>query len=267
MVSIQKEQRDRWENLRQRFTGKERDAESGLDYFGARYCSGAQGRFTSADTVITAEPSNPQSWNKYAYAFNRPLILVDPDGRWPTAFHHTLIENLFSGLGERAVRLLQNASDWVDSAGNQGTPESYMHGMSDGDARQTVEQARHLTTAYVDAELRASVDAQIAFEKGGGKGFADATLTRFGHALHTVTDMTSPQHVGFQPWYGLNSYSSWVHKKSEERSATSHDVADAEARYNAQVEAARLWGRLQAELEAERKRREKEEEERRKREN
>ena len=31
------------------FTGKERDAESGLDFFGARYVSGAQGRFTSPD--------------------------------------------------------------------------------------------------------------------------------------------------------------------------------------------------------------------------
>lgn len=37
--------------IRQRFTGKERDAETGLDCFGARYFSGAQGRFTSVDPV------------------------------------------------------------------------------------------------------------------------------------------------------------------------------------------------------------------------
>ena len=34
-----------------RFTGKERDAETGLDYFGARYMSSAQGRWTSPDLV------------------------------------------------------------------------------------------------------------------------------------------------------------------------------------------------------------------------
>src|SRR5208283_5409976 len=34
---------------RLKFTGKERDAETGLDYFGARYLSSAQGRWTSAD--------------------------------------------------------------------------------------------------------------------------------------------------------------------------------------------------------------------------
>ncbi|WP_162179815.1 RHS repeat-associated core domain-containing protein [Bryobacter aggregatus] len=36
----------------QRFTGKERDGETGLDYFGARYMSAAQGRFTSPDPMI-----------------------------------------------------------------------------------------------------------------------------------------------------------------------------------------------------------------------
>jgi RHS repeat-associated protein len=38
-------------DIRQKFTAKERDAESGLDYFGARYFSGAQGRFTSPDVL------------------------------------------------------------------------------------------------------------------------------------------------------------------------------------------------------------------------
>ena len=36
---------------RSRFTGRERDAETGLDYFGARYMSAAQGRFTSPDPI------------------------------------------------------------------------------------------------------------------------------------------------------------------------------------------------------------------------
>jgi hypothetical protein len=45
------------------FTGKERYAESGLDYFGARYYSGAQGRFTSPDKPFADQHlSDPQSW-------------------------------------------------------------------------------------------------------------------------------------------------------------------------------------------------------------
>ena len=65
----------------QKFTGKERDAESRLDYFQARYFSGAGGRFTNVDPENAgASPADPQSWNGYAYARNNPLLYVDPDG-------------------------------------------------------------------------------------------------------------------------------------------------------------------------------------------
>ena len=57
--------------------------ETGLDYFGARYFSGAQGRFTSPDPINAniLRVINPQRWNMYAYAVNNPLAYTDPDGR------------------------------------------------------------------------------------------------------------------------------------------------------------------------------------------
>lgn len=67
--------------LRQKFTGQERDAESGLDYFLARNYASGQGRFTSVDPLLaSARLGNPQSWNRYAYVINNPLRLVDPSG-------------------------------------------------------------------------------------------------------------------------------------------------------------------------------------------
>jgi RHS repeat-associated protein len=49
-----------------RSTGKERDAESGLDYFGARYYGSALGRFSSPDEVFADQDEHdPQSWNLY----------------------------------------------------------------------------------------------------------------------------------------------------------------------------------------------------------
>ena len=68
-----------------RFTGKERDAETGWDYFGARYYSSHVGRFTTTDPVQTWQENlvDPQRWNRYAYARNNPLKFVDPDGRNP----------------------------------------------------------------------------------------------------------------------------------------------------------------------------------------
>ncbi len=53
----------------------------GLDYFGARYFSGAQGRFTTPDPLLSSgRPDNPQSWNRYAYVLNNPLRYTDPIG-------------------------------------------------------------------------------------------------------------------------------------------------------------------------------------------
>jgi RHS repeat-associated protein len=68
------------------FTGKERDTESGNDYFGARYYSSAMGRFMSPDWSAKEEPvpyaklDDPQSLNLYAYVLNNPLDRTDPDG-------------------------------------------------------------------------------------------------------------------------------------------------------------------------------------------
>ena len=64
------------------FTGKERDSESGLDYFGARYDSSSIGRFVSPDPVeITpGRLRDPQQLNLYSYVRNNPLRFVDPDG-------------------------------------------------------------------------------------------------------------------------------------------------------------------------------------------
>ena len=73
-------------SVRQKFTGKERDAETGLDYFGARYYGGAQGRWTSPDWSASPEPvpyadfSDPQTLNLYGYVRNNPLRATDPDG-------------------------------------------------------------------------------------------------------------------------------------------------------------------------------------------
>jgi RHS repeat-associated protein len=67
-------------------TGKERDAESGLDYFGARYYASGMGRFMSPDSPSYAHLSNPQAWNLYSYTYNNPVSMWDPDGHDVTSF-------------------------------------------------------------------------------------------------------------------------------------------------------------------------------------
>ena len=68
------------------FTGKERDTETGNDYFGARYYESAMGRFLTPDWAATPVPvpyakmSLPQTLNLYPYVENNPVTGVDPDG-------------------------------------------------------------------------------------------------------------------------------------------------------------------------------------------
>ena len=73
-----------------KFTGKERDSESNLDYFGARHYASTMGRWMIPDAInLTDErllnPTN--TLNKYAYGGNNPLKYIDPDGRDITVFY------------------------------------------------------------------------------------------------------------------------------------------------------------------------------------
>jgi RHS repeat-associated protein len=69
-----------------KFTSKERDPESGLDYFGARYYSSSTARWLSPDwaanatAVPYAEYGDPQSLNLYGYVQSRPITNADVDG-------------------------------------------------------------------------------------------------------------------------------------------------------------------------------------------
>ncbi len=70
------------DSVRQQFTSKERDVETGLDYFSARYYSSGSGRFSSPDDFVNdTHPADPQTWNLYTYVRNNPLRFIDPNGQ------------------------------------------------------------------------------------------------------------------------------------------------------------------------------------------
>jgi len=84
----------------QKFTSKERDAETGLDFFGARYMSGAMGRWTTPDiTFADQNVFDPQSWNLYGYVRNNPLRFIDGNGT------QTQLVNLTAWLAKNAPEL------------------------------------------------------------------------------------------------------------------------------------------------------------------
>jgi RHS repeat-associated protein len=121
-----------------KYTGKERDKETGLDYFGARYYGSKIGRFTTTDPVCTWSENlvDPQRWNRYAYGRNNPLRYVDPDGRVlvlvGTQSARTQASAIANGglFGQQLV-IASNGVASLQSTSIQGPPTAQQAAMAD----------------------------------------------------------------------------------------------------------------------------------------
>jgi len=124
--------------------GKERDAESGNDYFGARYYASSMGRFPSPDWSAKIEPvpyaklGNPQTLNLYAYVGNRPLGTVDEDGHGWDEFD--LLQN---GIQNQKDNQAATAAARQAQAQQQNVPMS----------KSTYKSATGAATAALDAVI------------------------------------------------------------------------------------------------------------------
>jgi RHS repeat-associated protein len=103
--------------VRSRCTGKERDGETGLDYFGARYYSSSLGHFATADwaekpeAVPYSDLDDPQSLNLYSYVRNLPTTKTDATGH--------CLEDACIGEAYLAVALVTTVSSYLASPSGQ----------------------------------------------------------------------------------------------------------------------------------------------------
>ena len=177
-----------------RFTGKERDAESGNDYFEARYYASSMGRFMSPDWSAKAEPvpyaklGDPQTLNLYAYVGNNPLIHIDADGHcWPQWLCNIgqAINNGVHGLG------------WQTNAGVE--KEQYKakqtlrnNGiLAEGMSQKQMRNAYHLTLQIGGVRTGTgrptAAQARAIWEKAtGGKVPWDDSMSRFYDMAHNT---------------------------------------------------------------------------------
>ena len=175
------------------YTGRERDPDTGLLYYRARWYDPQVGRFISEDP---AEFAGGRNW--YSYVSNNPANFTDPLGLWETDAHNEIIDQAFEHCLSRFQRdQLKHASRWVDRLANQGAATAYQHGMRA--PWQTVEVARNAANNFISDHRRAAHNAAPDGCQGGKIPWN--ALWEFGKALHTLTDMTSPSHSGFQLWH------------------------------------------------------------------
>jgi len=187
--------------------GKEKDKETGLYYFGARYMEPRVGRFVTVDPVGPVDPRtnksneklllNPQKLNRYAYSINNPYRYIDPDGKWPEEVHNTIIRAAFSGgkykVSPSAMAALMRGSAYADTF--QEPRYSYMHAMRA--SGQSVEEAERLMKNFINYHVK---EYKTLMSQGKTKEAYEAS----GMAMHPIMDATSPSHEGMQEWEGVS---------------------------------------------------------------
>jgi RHS repeat-associated protein len=179
-----------------KFTGKERDAESGLDYFGARYYSSSMGRFMSPDwdakpiSVPYASFGDPQTLNLYSYVENGPLNRVDADG------------HVFGNPNSATPALIGFDGDDVAIActGVWNCTHSYLEKQSFGgslaDAADEAAYDERVKQAFAEAAQQQSLSA-------AGLQFLENQETVGGVPNLTVYDASGKKHLGdFTIGYG-----------------------------------------------------------------
>jgi RHS repeat-associated protein len=180
------------DSTRQKFTSKERDLETNLDYFLARYYSSTQGRFTSPDEFIggpeelfifagaaSANPTfyadltNPQSLNKYQYTYNDPLSYTDPDGHCPVCPAYYYEYYVKPKLQEVDAKITQIKNDLASYG--RGLGKTFANAVIDPANAYAVATGKEPIPRYepdneVEAMAMNSGDKLILLSGGLGKG-------------------------------------------------------------------------------------------------
>ena len=163
------------------FTGKERDTESGNDYFGARYFGSSMGRMMSPDP-IGGDMTNPQSLNKYAYALNNPLRFTDPTGLYVCATGQDC------SAFEKALDALRNSKngDVARAAGAYGALGD-KNGVTVGfaDLSKQGEDGKVVSTLGVDDKGNLQAQSNVTINTGATGASFDAAI---GHEGSHVAD-------------------------------------------------------------------------------
>ncbi|MEW5746568.1 MAG: RHS repeat-associated core domain-containing protein [Nitrospirota bacterium] len=173
----------------ERFAGKKKDKETGLNYFGARYVKTEVGRFISPDPVGPVDPrsskinhvllSNPQNLNPYIYSLNNPYKYIDPNGAFSVEIHRIMTIDVLSGSGfsTKAAQRVAEGNAYVDRLSNQGA--NYQHSMRN--IRQSRSDATHESYQFSRQQL---IEAGKMMTKGDYR----SGLFLLGEGLHTVQD-------------------------------------------------------------------------------
>jgi RHS repeat-associated protein len=182
------------------YAGRERDPDTGMLYYRARFYDPQLGRFLNEDPIGVSSGQI----NFFAYVGNNPVNSVDPMGLWGRPVHMRIINEAFACLNAAGREALENVNDEVDGLLNGGAwleEKAYQHGMRA--PYETVAEAKKKADDWINEHMSKARELAPNGCRFGAGNIPRRALEEFGLALHTLMDMTSPSHVGFQVWHGV----------------------------------------------------------------
>jgi RHS repeat-associated protein len=192
-------------------TRKERDLETGLDYFLARYYSSVQGRFTSPDefsggpdevyslgkgdpekqALPYADITQPQSLNKYQYTYNNPLNYVDADGHCPVCIIVAVIAIAASAEYANAPTLTPDEPRYRSGSGQRDLVSNIFIGEFAGGATKAIAAPimGRLFPRLFAQEAVGQVESRIVANAAQGAKFESRVLGIIGETKNTTRIM------------------------------------------------------------------------------
>lgn len=172
--------------VKHKYTGQEEDPETGLYYYNARYYDPMLARFISADSYVQ-EPDDPQSFNRYSYTRNNPLIYTDPTGNW---YMNLYSHNSYSGGGGGCSWC--SYDPWYGSSRRQ--QESYWDRVSSNSGSSSSSSSSSTSTSSSSSSSRPTPAAvtQVNNPSNYSTTYLPRTAEYFGENGNLLTEIYAP---------------------------------------------------------------------------
>jgi RHS repeat-associated protein len=170
------------------YTGRERDPDSGLLYYRARWYDPQVGRFISEDPAYMADGPN-----MYSYVGNNATNKIDPQGlfgsKGPFKIHQEITRRSLrrSGVSAEDLQILIDEQKRFDE-NTQAEWFAYVHAMTRPGERP--EDARRRANQFVRFSI-------CMARKLASQGKRAGAMVHLSHAMHTLQDAASPAHADF----------------------------------------------------------------------
>jgi RHS repeat-associated protein len=169
-----------------KYNSQEMDRETGYYFYNARHYDPEIGRFVTADTVVPDQYST-QSWNRFSYCRNNPIIYKDPTGHYEKDVHYNLTEYLAKKAGF-SKKHAKEIAYWNQNVDEDKKTEPF--------AGKEVRKEWHFPIEKMGDEVERNSPVARQKVDDAIKNKKNTSFKDFGRGLHVLQDSYSHEGYG-----------------------------------------------------------------------